>query len=108
MRYTPLRPSVAKAICSTIRQLRQSRSRRLAAMQRKMPEINLIMLYILGSMAFVTFPIIAAGSSTVGGDALLNVQRVQLSLGVAAMGGVLGVVLWLLVLVLVLVCYRVG
>lgn len=79
-------------IYSTVRQLRQSRSRRLAAMQRKMPELNLYLLYILGFMAWITFPIVAAGSSTVGGDALLNVQRVQLSLGVFAMGGVLGII----------------
>merc|ERR1740136_190116 len=87
-------PSVGtpSRIYSTVRQLRQSRSRRLAAMQRKMPELNLYLLYTLGAMAWVTFPIVAAGSATVGGEALLDVQRVQLSTGVLAMGGVLGII----------------
>jgi len=80
------------SIYSTVRQLRQSRSTRLAAMQRKMPELNLYLLYTLGFMAWITFPLVAAGSFTVGGDALLNVQRVQLSLGVLAMGGVFGII----------------
>jgi len=79
-------------IYSTVRMLRKARSKRLGAMQRKMPELNLYLLYVLGFIAWITFPVVAAGSKTVGGQALLNLQAVQLSLGVFAMGGVLGII----------------
>mmetsp|Transcript_26267 Transcript_26267/g.30004 ORF Transcript_26267/g.30004 Transcript_26267/m.30004 type:complete len:438 (-) Transcript_26267:25-1338(-) len=77
---------------STIRTLRQARAKRLGSLQRKMPEINMYMLYILGFSSWITFPIVTAGAQTVGGDMLIEVYRVQLSLGVFAMSGVLGVI----------------
>mmetsp|Transcript_23087 Transcript_23087/g.34376 ORF Transcript_23087/g.34376 Transcript_23087/m.34376 type:complete len:183 (-) Transcript_23087:73-621(-) len=57
-----------------------------------MPEINMYLLYTLGFTAWVTFPIVTAGSSTVGGDALIELYRNQLSLGLVGMGLVLGVI----------------
>ena len=78
-------------IYSTIKSLRQARAKRLASLQRKLPEINMYLLYSLGFASWVTFPIVTAGSSTVGGDALINLYRDQLSLGMVAMGLVLGI-----------------
>jgi len=80
------------SIYDTIRTLRRSRSTRLAALQRKMPQINIQLLYILGFTAWMTFPIVATGSQTVGGQALIDLQAFQLSLGLFAMWSVLGVV----------------
>ncbi len=79
-------------VYSTIKSLRQARANRLASLQRKMPEVNMYLLYILGFFAWVTFPIVTAGSSTVGGEELINVYRNELSLGIFAMGGVLGII----------------
>jgi len=59
-------------IYSTVRELRKARSTRLGAMQRKVPELNLYLLYVLGFIAWITFPVVAAGSQTVGGQALLH------------------------------------
>lgn len=79
-------------IYSTVKELRQARARRLGALQRKMPEVNMYLLYVLGFTVWISFPIVAAGSETVGGDALLQVFRIQLSIGVFAMVGLLGIV----------------
>lgn len=79
-------------VYSTIKSLRQARANRLASLQRKMPEVNMYLLYILGFTAWVTFPIVTAGSSTVGGEELINVYRNELSLGIFAMGFVLGII----------------
>ena len=79
-------------IYSTVKELRQARARRLGALQRKMPEVNMYLLYVLGFTVWISFPIVAAGSETVGGDALLQVFRIQLSIGVFAMVGLLGII----------------
>ncbi len=79
-------------IYSTIKLLRQARAKRLASLQRKMPEVNMYLLYILGFTTWISFPIVTAGSSTVGGEALIEVYRNLLSLGVFAMGCVLGII----------------
>ena len=78
-------------IYSTIKSLRQARAKRLASLQRKLPEVNMYLLYILGFTTWVTFPIVTAGSSTVGGESLIEVYRNQLSIGVLGMGCVLGI-----------------
>jgi len=80
------------AMYSTVRLLRQARSKRLAALQRKMPEMNMYLLYSLGFSVWISFPVVAAGAQTVGGDALLDLFRVELSVGVLAMGGVFGII----------------
>ena len=79
-------------IYSTIKSLRKARSIRLASLQRKMPEVNMYLLYILGFTTWVTFPLVTAGSYTVGGEELIDLFRNQLSLGVFGMGLVLGII----------------
>ena len=78
-------------IYSTIKSLRKARSIRLASLQRKMPEVNMYLLYVLGFTTWVTFPIVTAGASTIGGEALIHLYRKLLSLGVFGMGLVLGI-----------------
>ena len=81
-------------IYDTVRSLRQARSRRLGALQRKVPVIHLIMLGILGLIMVGSFPIlvsvggVAASSSTaapitVGKSLFNNVMTLQ--------GGLFGV-----------------
>lgn len=80
------------SIYSSVLELRRARSKRLGALQRKMPEINMYLLYVLGSTVFVSFPFVTAGSETVGGDGLLQLYRAQLSIVVFAMCVVLGMI----------------
>ena len=82
-------------IYDTVRSLRQARSRRLGALQRKVPVIHLIMLGILGLIMVGSFPIlvsvggVAASTSstaapiTVGKSLFNNVMTLQ--------GGLFGV-----------------
>lgn len=80
------------AIYGTVRELRQARAKRLGALQRKMPEVNMYLLYTLGFSVWISFPIVATGAQTVGGEALLDVFRTQLSIGIFAMCGLLGII----------------
>lgn len=43
-------------IYDTVRSLRQARSRRLGAMQRKVPTIHILMMWIIGVTLILTFP----------------------------------------------------
>ena len=79
-------------IYSSVKELRHARAKRLGALQRKMPEINMYLLYILGTTVFVSFPFVAAGSETVGGEALLQLFRTHLSIGVFAMCTIFGII----------------
>ncbi|KAL7522934.1 hypothetical protein ACHAWX_007670 [Stephanocyclus meneghinianus] len=45
-------------IYDTVRSLRQARSRRLGALQRKVPVIHLLMLWIMGITLILTFPVL--------------------------------------------------
>lgn len=79
-------------IYSTVRDLRQARAKRLGALQRKMPELNMYLLYTLGFTVWLSYPIVTAGAQTVGGEALIEVFRNQLSVGVFAMWGIFGII----------------
>jgi len=56
-------------IYDTVRSLRQARSRRLGALQRKVPAIHLIMLWILGIIMMMSFPVLVGvgGAAAAGG-----------------------------------------
>ena len=82
----------ASAIYATVKELRQARAKRLGALQRKMPEVNMYLLYVLGFTVWISFPVVTAGAQTVGGEALVEVFQKQLSLGVFAMAGLLGII----------------
>lgn len=77
-------------IYDTVRSLRQARARRLGALQRKVPVIHLIMLWILGSIMVLSFPVLVGvgGAAAAGGKMLpftgYNVMTLQgLLFGVA-------------------------
>jgi len=55
-------------VYDTVRSLRQARARRLGALQRKVPAIHLIMLWILGGIMMVSFPmLVGVGDAIAGG-----------------------------------------
>lgn len=61
-------------IYETIRSLRQARARRLGALQRKLPSIHMIMLWILAFLELVSFPLLGAGTQTIGGYNILTIE----------------------------------
>ena len=79
-------------VYDTVRSLRQARSRRLGALQRKVPVIHLIMLGILGLIMVGSFPILVsvggvAASSSTAAPAVGNLFKNAMTL----QGGLFGV-----------------
>ncbi len=74
-------------VYDTVRSLRQARSRRLGALQRKVPVIHLIMLWLLGIIMVGSFPIflgVSEAAVSVGGKITRSNMPVQSGLfGVA-------------------------
>jgi len=80
------------SIYQTVRSLRQARAFRLAALQRKLPSIHMTLLWVLAAIVLFTFPLLGAGSQTIGGTAILNVQSWYLAFIVFGMSLTMGVV----------------
>jgi len=55
---------VPSIIYDTVRDLRQARSQRLGAMQRKLPAVHFQLLYVLGLLVLVSFPLLGAGTAS--------------------------------------------
>lgn len=69
-------PSV---VYQTVRSLRQARAYRLGALQRKLPPIHRLLLWVLFGIVLFIFPLLGAGSQTIGGMAILHIQAWYLS-----------------------------
>jgi len=68
---------VPSIIYDTIRDLRVARGNRLGAMQRKLPAVHFLLLYALGALELLAFPLLGAGTvSMFRENAVLNVQAV--------------------------------
>lgn len=65
---------VPGTVYETVRSLRQARSNRLGALQRKLPYIHMLLLWILGAIELVSFPLLGAGTQTIGGYNILTVE----------------------------------
>ena len=64
-------------IYETIRSLRQARAARLGALQRKVPNIHMGLLWFLASIMLITFPLLGAASiqaATEGAKSILTVE----------------------------------
>mmetsp|Transcript_1439 Transcript_1439/g.1962 ORF Transcript_1439/g.1962 Transcript_1439/m.1962 type:complete len:437 (+) Transcript_1439:117-1427(+) len=72
-------------VYQTVRSLRQARSYRLGALQRKLPDIHMTLLWTLFGIVLLVFPLLGAGSQTIGGMEILRVQSVYLSIIVFGM-----------------------
>ena len=58
----------------TIRSLRQARASRLGATQKKLPPIHFNLLWLLASIELSCFPILGAGTQTIGGYNILTIE----------------------------------
>jgi hypothetical protein len=79
-------------VYQTVRALRQARARRLGALQRKLPQIHMILLWTLATIVLFTFPLLGAGVQTIGGMGILNVQAWYLGFLVFGISLTMGVV----------------
>uniref|UniRef100_A0A7S1DAS4 Uncharacterized protein n=1 Tax=Cyclophora tenuis TaxID=216820 RepID=A0A7S1DAS4_CYCTE len=79
-------------IYGTVRTLRQARAKRLGALQQKLPPIQMALLYSLAGCVLFTFPLLGAGSQTLGGYGILRVQAVYLGLITFGITLLLGVI----------------
>lgn len=65
---------VPSSVYETVRSLRQARAGRLGALQRKLPPVHLLLLWILAGIELVSFPLLGAGTQTIGGYNILTVE----------------------------------
>ena len=65
---------VPGTVYETVRSLRQARSNRLGALQRKLPQVHMVLLWILAAIELVSFPLLGAGTQTIGGYNILTVE----------------------------------
>lgn len=79
-------------VYQTVRSLRQARSSRLGALQRKLPRLQIILLWTLAFIVLFTFPLLGAGSQTIGGMGILEVQSVYLGFIVFGISITMGIV----------------
>ena len=79
-------------VYETVRSLRQARAYRLGALQRKLPPLHMVLLWSLFGIVLFTFPLLGAGSQTIGGQSILTVQSWYISFIVFAMALTMGVV----------------
>jgi len=65
---------VPSTVYETVRSLRQARAARLGALQRKLPLIHILLLWILAIIELVSFPLLGAGTQVIGGYNVLTVE----------------------------------
>jgi len=65
---------VPSSIYDTVRSLRQARALRLGALQRKLPPVHLLLLWLLAVIELSSFPVLGAGTQTIGGYNILTVE----------------------------------
>lgn len=65
---------VPSTVYETVRSLRQARAQRLGALQRKLPTVHMILLWILALIELVSFPLLGAGTQSIGGYNILTVE----------------------------------
>jgi Protein of unknown function (DUF4239) len=78
---------VPSTVYETVKSLREARARRLGALQRKLPSIHMLLLWVLAAIELVSFPLLGSGTQTLGGYNLLTVEGVLF--GVMTFGVVL-------------------
>jgi len=61
-------------VYDTVKSLRQARAWRLGALQRKLPRLHLGLLWLLAVIEVSSFPVLGAGTQTIGGYGILTVE----------------------------------
>jgi hypothetical protein len=79
-------------VYQTVRSLRQARAARLGALQRKLPQLHMFLLWTLAGIVLFTFPLLGAGVQTIGGLGILQVQSWYLSFIVFGISLIMGVI----------------
>jgi hypothetical protein len=79
-------------VYQSVQELRRTRAYRLGALQRKLPQIQMILLWSLAGITLFTFPLLGAGVQTIGGNGILTVQSWYLGFLVFGMSLTMGVV----------------
>ncbi len=72
--YRNISVGVPSSIYDTVRSLRQARARRLGALQKKLPPIHLLLLWLLAIIELSSFPVLGAGTQTIGGYNILTIE----------------------------------
>ena len=67
---------VPSSVYETVKSLREARASRLGALQRKLPSIHMALLWILAAILVVSYPLLGAGTQTIGGYKLLTVEGI--------------------------------
>ncbi|GFH56924.1 hypothetical protein CTEN210_13400 [Chaetoceros tenuissimus] len=67
---------VPSSVYDTVRSLRQARAQRLGALQRKLPKVHFVLLWILAVIELISFPLLGAGTQTIGGYNILTVEGI--------------------------------
>lgn len=78
---------VPSTVYETVKSLRQARAQRLGALQRKLPTVHMVLLWILALIELISFPLLGAGTQSIGGYKVLTVEGCLF--GVMTMGIVL-------------------
>jgi hypothetical protein len=65
---------VPSTVYETVRSLRQARAQRLGALQRKLPQVHMLLLWILAAVELVSFPLLGAGTQSIGGYNILTIE----------------------------------
>jgi hypothetical protein len=65
---------VPSTVYETVRSLRQARAQRLGALQRKLPQIHMLLLWTLGVLELTSFPLLGAGTQSIGGYNILTIE----------------------------------
>jgi hypothetical protein len=65
---------VPSMVYDTIKSLRQARAARLGALQRKLPKVHMWLLWTLAAIELCSFPLLGAGTQTIGGYRILTVE----------------------------------
>lgn len=65
---------VPSTVYETVKSLRQARAQRLGALQRKLPQIHMILLWILAIVELISFPLLGAGTQSLGGYKILTIE----------------------------------
>lgn len=77
--YTNFKKSVGipSSIYDTVRSLRQARALRLASLQKKLPPIHLSLLWLLAIIELSSFPVLGAGTQSIGGYNILTIEGIM-------------------------------
>jgi hypothetical protein len=67
---------VPSTVYETVRSLRQARAGRLGALQRKLPQVHMLLLWVLAGIELVSFPLLGAGTQSIGGYNILTVEGI--------------------------------